>query len=1477
MNLHRICEACVVVAFFSALSTASVCSQTTLSVTPQPNAVGAKFAGDLHQFSVTLPAGLTIPGNAHLVLELENGVVVRFGSTQEITAFDQPITFVGKFQQFPDHFKGNARFVVDYRVAQSTTGLRLTSGLFPIHIDLVPPRIVSVRPIEDNFGARALVLTLSEENPKDNYSAELFSVKSIPGATDLRGTPSTNTFSVTNGEIVIALNQSVSSLIQVEVKEVKEKSLSFEDKLGNKMGDYETKLSITGQRPSGPAVEYPPFVVPAEAGRHSDNNKVRPSGRVVTRVVKLYYYRDADRVAEIINRRTQQYNLANVRAKENRAQAAGEKAEDATANRRAAQIAAENAARRTREAEQELAALAMNAEEAQSVMQQLTGVPDSLFVVPDGAGRLSLVSEANLGNKDDAASLTTVAKFKGQLNDVVKSFDQRRAEVSELRLKEQDLNDLARSLDNQESRLIRAQFLREMDAAQEDPNTYAQGDINSIDPVMQTSVSVIGEATIQLRGPIEGINQIRRMIHQIDTPAGQVKVDLQTIQINGEKGGQMEQTVQLVEGYINAGRFLTNQSLVFLSRSVSEVAAEVAQENGQPWERDQMGRDMRYLYGFFGQDFVDTLYRMDSEFLHTENQILSLHSMDSISRNRALFLIGLAKNSVRQRILERFEQYILNDLATMEFEYRMINKAIPCQYLPDCRESCKQKMRSVFRKHQCDCPLYTPDMAVTNAADFYKFLNFQNFFAQGDWHDATINPMQREFIRLAQIYKSQLIAEIELKQRIVERGLMDQRLSEDAVLERESLTDLRRKAIDSRTDLLNKTRASSVQLGETYAKVLAEISKSQVTQADIITRKETQDVYNRLIKMYTDKKKNNETLRLNGTPVDDSKMASERARIRSELTDRLTQLLTTEEMLAKSVVRSRSTLDLLDQFNRAKIQELVSELSSDNVETVDYAIETGGIRALRGYEILQEVSEQSLREFEAIKNAYREVAVASNKQAADFEQILMTLQRITDLIPLDATSWRQQHEATVDTVVQLLTAGISIDANQQFLVENRQPLQHLKLLDHLIDEHEEKSMDLLEGTRAHISSIDNFLKRMTFALEDDFQVQFYDPNLVCIRTAARGQQVALSQVERTTVLGNNRELLKVLPQATMEFDLPKRQIRVAEAMQGAKALVDDYGALLKDPTFLAAYQLSGGGAPAESVRKMLPSGLSDTAPQQFHALSATQSPDRLGSNLQSLVPNPEIYQFETGTGFEVRPVIQPDGDSLVYDLTYLYTTELREPVRADEKHLGRVKRHFIHTQVQTSSFELREVGRYQVALKAARTSRGVPMLENAPVVGGLFRPAPSEESSIQQNIILGRSVVYPTLYDLMGLAWAQHVAELGYDDIRNAGHVARGRQRMVRQHVFDESSRNVDNFLQITPQDEHYRPDLYREHSLPSPYHPNGYVYPDLKDDADPTRRGFRTPDRRPEAFRSMGVDGSPAESYDERFRNPLQPRIHIP
>src|SRR3954452_14186663 len=125
----------------------------------------------------------------------------------------------------------------------------------------------------------------------------------------------------------------------------------------------------------------------------------------------------------------------------------------------------------------------------------------------------------------------------------------------------------------------------------------------------------------------------------------------------------------------------------------------------------------------------------------------------------------------------------------------------------------------------------------------------------------------------------------------------------------------------------------------------------------------------------------------------------------------------------------------------------------------------------------------------------------------------------------------------------------------------------------------------------------------------------------------------------------------------------------------------------------------------------------------------------------------------------------------------MYTTDVREPVRPDEKHLGRVKQHFIDTDVQLGNYELREISRYVVALKAARTAKGVPLLQDIPGLGVLFRPLPSAESSLQENLIMGQATIFPTLFDLMGLRWAPAVADLDPLAVTNADFIVRSRKR----------------------------------------------------------------------------------------------------
>ncbi len=150
-----------------------------------------------------------------------------------------------------------------------------------------------------------------------------------------------------------------------------------------------------------------------------------------------------------------------------------------------------------------------------------------------------------------------------------------------------------------------------------------------------------------------------------------------------------------------------------------------------------------------------------------------------------------------------------------------------------------------------------------------------------------------------------------------------------------------------------------------------------------------------------------------------------------------------------------------------------------------------------------------------------------------------------------------------------MTALGRLDAAYALAQDARRPLDHKKFLDMLIDDLEEKYIELLEGTRAHTANIDNYLKRLTTALDDDFNTQFYFHAFRMVRQASQFKDVTFGQTETTNVLANNRELGKVSPAATMEFDMPKRDILIAEGIDSALRIYDDVGALVNDPNLMA--------------------------------------------------------------------------------------------------------------------------------------------------------------------------------------------------------------------------------------------------------------------------------------------------------------------
>lgn len=1331
--------------------------------------------------------------------------------------------------------------------------------------------------------------------------------------------------SLTAGEYVLSLTEGINPAHRIK------------DLVGNPAGTFagpgglvegeaqSDSFVVFPQGETGQHVAFPLFTPPKVGDREQPFN---PNDFVVTRVARLYYQRDGHRVAQIINRNVRSYNRAAVTQAERAAEGARELANELVDERRAAERAAVRSSEQLRRleddlqtAQTELDGRALTDQQLQEVKDQIArndgdiGVLDSQIRTIDGriqALGTPVTEEQSLvlmrlreerAELDEQRALLQRERTErtGLQADLQRRLDARSASAiqgdistlqSQISAQQQrmlDVQETAEVAQAKEDRQAEVAFRKEVAAANEDPDTYVPGDIDSVDPVTQVSVSVIGEGLIQLRGPIQGVNKIRTMINQIDSPLGQVKVGIFTVQVNGERGERMERVARRIEGHVDLSRFLTSHSLMLMRRSVQEVASEVAAACAEFEGHTQIDRDRRYLYAFFGRDFVDSLFSMNSEFLFTGNRLLSLNSMDNISLNRALFVLALARNDIRMQIIERFLSHVTCDLPQAEYDYRIATRL---------DKPGKHLMKTVH----------------TEVMNRYIFRNFRSVFESELIGADTLNPMQLEFLRLAQIFKSQMVAEVELKQRIVERGLIQDR-SNDETQQAEILADVQ-------AELRRKVKEQLLQIVEDRAKYQDGIRTAQSILNDYIESAKLASIANEARQSAVQA-----SAIFNDLSIDKKVKELRKATGNSSITSHSITSESANDYVNNTMNGMRLTSELLPRIRDAiaEMSTLEGTLKPDELANLEAAKEAmnraEGQRSrdpARTLQILDRLSESALylnkltmsviprvrnlnehlQSFQlslskttanlsgVIGNALKNSSghgtdLADQRRLFSEYSLLVSIIRST----LGEGPRAAQIRAAVDNAFQSVQGSFdaveNLTRSTQLKDATRQQLDHRKLLDHLITEKEEKHIELVEGTRAYTATMDAYLKRLVVALEDDCRIQFYDPAFERIRGAAREYDVQLGQVERTTILTNNRELAKVEPTATMEFDLPKRDIVITEAMKGAKALVQDYGALLQDPTFLAATDLLSGSPPTAAYNGSRPGvpGLPNTGymtplvkdtlpplptstPQQLFNLYGKPQPE-LGANLAALIPDPAVYKFETGTGFEIRPVIQPDGDSIIYNFNYMYTTNVREPVRPDEKHLGRVKRHFINTEVQTSTYELREISRYTVALKASRTSRGVPLFEDIPGLGILFRPLPSDESSLQQNIILGQSTVYPTLFDLMGLRWAPYVVDLDDVHLQQEEFVVRGRRKIIENWTFDESSGRVDSFLRVPDHPGLYRPDLYRIPDRPSPHHPNGYdlpspiVLPGGRPEpmVDPRGRDFVVPDPRPVEYRRPHFD----------------------
>ncbi len=411
-------------------------------------------------------------------------------------------------------------------------------------------------------------------------SSDLVSSTATPNSFGLSRQTKDGTFtdpisisSVTVDETIVQLN--VNSLVAGEYQVlVRGSGASFlQDSAGNAAGsgvDQKWVISALAGRQNGQHVEFPPYSPPRAQTIPAEG--FNPGDFVETRVARLYYYRDAHRVAQIINRNVRSYNQAAVTQNERRAEGSRDDADTATDDRRHAEREAVRAAEQARQKENELeAARAAFAEARQAQSSVATETTNETEIArrldvpglaPDAKLALENARQETLQRK--ALNQANVARFGGDIaiEALGKNVALLEQTVASYRQTELIRQEAAQQAAAKEERARAKQFRDEVSAAETDPDTYVAGNVNSVDPITQVSISVIGEGLIELRGPIKGINKIRTLINQIDSPVGQIKIGIFTVQVNGEKGDQMERAVGEAENHVDLSRsWSTNHSI----------------------------------------------------------------------------------------------------------------------------------------------------------------------------------------------------------------------------------------------------------------------------------------------------------------------------------------------------------------------------------------------------------------------------------------------------------------------------------------------------------------------------------------------------------------------------------------------------------------------------------------------------------------------------------------------------------------------------------------------------------------------------------------------------------------------------------------------------------------------------------------------------------------------------------------------------
>lgn len=250
---------------------------------------------------------------------------------------------------------------------------------------------------------------------------------------------------------------------------------------------------------------------------------------------------------------------------------------------------------------------------------------------------------------------------------------------------------------------------------------------------------------------------------------------------------------------------------------------------------------------------------------------------------------------------------------------------------------------------------------------------------------------------------------------------------------------------------------------------------------------------------------------------------------------------------------------------------------------------------------------------------------------------------------------------------------------------------------------------------ARIAASDKMLKSMIERIEDDVNTLIVNPAMAKVRNVLRKKNMEVGILTTTDVLATNRFPARVDAAASAEVALGEKQDILAAAQQ------------------LASLAVSSSNKDVAKILKDLQSN-----PNQ---------------------PSRELYGIGTGGLFQVTPFFDPSGQAMRFNFDYVAASRVREPNGSTNPLLPRIERHSINTEVELSTFELRNISEFTSNAKlglAPHKWGGIPILNDIPILKelpiiGWFVRKEGRAAVSQHSLVFAQTTIYPTIDDMLNL------------------------------------------------------------------------------------------------------------------------------